>query len=67
MHETGQLYYEISMFYFIKLIESPESIGSSFTENNITQFLVWLPIDRLNQYSFIPIFNKRASPSIKRN
>ncbi|MGL5749621.1 MAG: hypothetical protein ACRCXT_03765 [Paraclostridium sp.] len=49
--------HEISMYYLMKVPEDIKNIMcNSLTEAGVEEQLVWLPIDKLNDYTVFPRF-----------
>ncbi len=55
--DTKEHFHEISIYYLMKMTENIEDIiCDSFTENEIKEALVWLPMDSLDKYTVFPRF-----------
>ena len=58
MKHTGELYHELSIYYYMKPVDNYNLICKSLTEDGITESLKWIPLDNIENYEVYPTFFK---------
>ena len=58
LEHSGEIFHEISFFYYMKPIENFNLVNQSLTEDGVEEKLEWIPLDRINEYRLYPEFFK---------
>ncbi|HWR65329.1 MAG TPA: NUDIX domain-containing protein [Bellilinea sp.] len=58
LEHSGEVFHEISFFYYMKPVANFLQINASLTEDGIEEKLEWIPLDKINEYALYPEFFK---------
>lgn len=58
LEHSGEVFHEISFFYYMKPVANFLQINASLTEDGIEEKLEWIPLDKITEYSLYPEFFK---------
>lgn len=58
LEHSGEVFHEISFFYYMKPLANFLQINASLTEDGIEEKLEWIPLDNINEYALYPEFFK---------
>ncbi len=58
LEHSGEVFHEISFFYYMKPVANFRQINASLTEDGIEEKLEWIPLDKINEYALYPEFFK---------
>lgn len=58
LEHSGEVFHEISFFYYMKPIKNFTLVNQSVTEDDVEEHLEWIPLDRIHEYTLYPEFFK---------
>jgi len=58
LEHSGEVFHEISFFYYMKPFANFRLINQSLTEDGVEEKLEWIPLDKINEYALYPEFFK---------
>lgn len=58
LEHSGEVFHEISFFYYMQPVNSLHLVNKSLTEDGIVEKLEWIPVDQLSNYRLYPEFFK---------
>jgi ADP-ribose pyrophosphatase YjhB (NUDIX family) len=60
LEHSGEVFHEISFFYYMKPVANLPQINTSLTEDGLEEKLEWIPLDKIKAYALYPEFFKTA-------
>lgn len=56
LEETGEIFHEFCLFYYLTALQDVNQVNTSTVEGSIEEELVWLPVNRLDDFMIYPEF-----------
>jgi len=58
LEHSGEVFHEISFFYYMKPFENLSLVNQSLTEDGVEEKLEWIPLDKIHEVTLYPEFFK---------